>query len=247
MLQSLNIDNYLSGRQVLLKTDSQVVFFIIKKAGSHVGSLHNLFKSVWWYCLAHDISIEANWIPREENEFADWYSKLIDSSDVQLNCQVFEMLAKIWGGFSIDLFASYNNYQMKPYFSLYWTPDTSGVNAYNYEWLSGAWCNPPFNQISKVISHARFYGVEQMCLIVPLWTQATWWNKLIQDRRYFQPFVHACYVLPYQGLFSNCEKRQPKYVGWDTLALRLDFSRLATSPTRVPFSGPGSILRLTEV
>lgn len=246
VIQSLNVDNELSGRRLLLKTDSQVVFHIIKKAGSHIGMLHSLFKSVWWYCFRYNIVMEATWIPRELNEYADWYSKAIFPCDIRLNRAVYNALYKIFGGFTIDLFASCDNYQLKPYFSLHWTPDTSGVDAFNFPWGDHAWCNPPFNQIGRVLNHVQRHGTRQMCLILPLWVQAPWWNKLILDGHSFLPYVHGCYVLPKDGLFSRDVKgeRHQTTSMWNMVALLVDCSTQAAKLTRVPFTGPGSTVQL---
>lgn len=204
--------------------------------------LHSLFKSVWWYCFHNKVVIDAGWIPRELNQVADWYSKAIFSCDVRLNTDVFRRLEKIWEGFTIDLFASYDNYQLKPYFSYYWTPDTSGVDAFNFPWARNAWCNPPFNQIGRVITHAEHHKTQGLCLILPLWVQAPWWNKLILDRHHFIPYIHSCSVLPSDNLFSRDVKGHLQQFTsiWTMVALWVDYSKQAPMLTRVPFTGPGS-------
>ena len=242
VIRSFNVDINLEGKRLLFKTDSQVVYYIIKKSGSHVGMLNCLFKSIWWYCFKYNIVMDSAWIPRELNDFADWYSKAIFSCDVRLNPNVYRQLEKIWGGFTIDLFASYDNYQLKPYFSYYWTPDTSGVDAFNFPWGDNAWCNPPFNQIGRVLTHVQQHRTRQLCLILPLWVQAPWWNKIAVDRHRFMPYVHKCFLLPRENLFSRDVKGETRQTTstWEMMALLIDYSALALTQIRIPLTGPGS-------
>ena len=106
-----------------------------------------------------------------------------------LNPEIFSNLQRIWGAFSIDqinqdLFASYNNHQTKQYYSFYWTPTSSGVDAFKFNWGRTCYCYPPYKLMGKVISHARICGA-RMCLIIPYWVQAEWWNMITTDGHWF--------------------------------------------------------------
>ncbi len=50
--------------------------------------------------------IETQWIPRAENQIADVLSKTIDLDDWKLNPELFAMLHRAWGPFTIDRFAA---------------------------------------------------------------------------------------------------------------------------------------------
>ena len=52
--------------------------------------------SIFAICASSHIQIEPKWIPREENELANYYSKVIDSDDSMLNPMLFRWLDKIW-------------------------------------------------------------------------------------------------------------------------------------------------------
>ena len=226
----------------MLKTDNQSVFYIINKAGSHIPKLHVLFKDVWWYCFRQGICITATWIPREQNQWADFYSKLIESSDIKLNPAIFDALQRMWGVFDIDLFASYNNFQIKKYYSFYWTPTTHGVDAFNYTWGRQCYCNPPYKLIGNVIEHARSSSA-RMCLIIPCWYQAGWWNKITDDGNWLATWIRDYRVLPrtrdLQSKGCPGSKVQREYSKtapiWDTLALLIDFSPWAGTRLKMPF------------
>ena len=100
-IQSFNRGDELRGKRILIKTDNQAVFYIINRAGSRDSHVHDLCKQLFWYCIHFNIRIQAVWIPRELNSFADYYSKLTDSSDWRLDTKVFRHLSSLWGGFDI--------------------------------------------------------------------------------------------------------------------------------------------------
>ena len=226
---SLNMNDELQGINILIKTDSQAVYNIIRAAGSRAPLLHDLFKKLFWYALSESFSITAAWIPREENEFADFYSKFIDSGDVKLNPDVFRWLQSKWGKFSIDLFASADTFQMQPYYSYYWTPTTAGINAFNYPWGPQSYANPPFCLIGKVLRHAIQGQVRRLILIIPFWVTAAWWNMLVTNngQSFISPVRDVVLFPRMENLFISGPKRRGEYLpNWSTIALLLDFSQV---------------------
>eukprot|EP00955_Chlamydomonas_euryale_P001850 21011-Chlamydomonas_euryale.AAC.1 len=69
----------------------------INRAGSPTPIVHQQCRELWWFCIHRDIRLKASWIPREENELADFYSKLEDSGDWQLNPNIFQQVQRMWG------------------------------------------------------------------------------------------------------------------------------------------------------
>ena len=99
------------------------------------------------------------------------------------------------------------------------------VDAFNFPWADNAWCKPPFNKIGQVIDHVQTNGTRSLCLIIPLWVHAPWWNKVVHDSHRFKKFIHACYVLPWENLFSKGPKADMGPVGWETLAWHVECHR----------------------
>ena len=242
--KSFNQHSELRGKRILIHTDNQAVFFIINKAGSRTATIHDLCKQFLWYCITSAIDVHANWIPREQNELADFYSKEVDSSDWKLRPDVFALLTDRFGTFDIDLFASYNNYQVKDYYSLYYTPTCSGIDAFNFHWGRACWCNPPFFQMARVLAHA-FACSARMCLICPFTPTAPWWHSLLDsDPLFFASFVHNCVdlldlcdpidlFLSGRYDYAKGASRKPR---WRSLALLVDFATPTLKPLRIPYS-----------
>ncbi|VDI24888.1 Hypothetical predicted protein [Mytilus galloprovincialis] len=60
-------------------------------------------------CVQNNISIEVEWVPREENKLADFYSKIFDFDDWQISDIHFKYFNNLWGPFTCDVFADFNN------------------------------------------------------------------------------------------------------------------------------------------
>ena len=228
-LQSFNRDGRLIGLRILVKTDNQAVFFIINRAGSRDSHTHALCKELLWYCIHNTISLHATWIPRELNAFADFYSKLTDSSDWRLDPLVFLHLNSQWGPFHIDLFASFENHHTPAYYSYFATPTCTGVDAFNFTWGRSCWCFPPFSLMGRILEHARACSA-RMCLICPFTPTALWWPLLTPNGQTFFSFVRGCELLPKRPnlltsgrLAHTFLNRKPR---WNFLALLIDFPSL---------------------
>lgn len=81
----------LANHRVKWFTDNQNVVRIIA-VGSRVVELQALAVEIFRSTLCHHISIEPEWIPCEENELADYVSRLVDHDDRMLNPTVFSAL-----------------------------------------------------------------------------------------------------------------------------------------------------------
>jgi len=237
-IQSFNKFNALNHKRVLIKTDNQAVFFIINKAGSRDLFVHQVCKDFTWYCIFNNIMLKATWIPREQNQLADFYSKLIDSGDWKLQPTVFRSLQRQWGPFDVDLFASFDNHQLPKYYSLYFTPTCAGVDAFNFHWGRACFCNPPFGIMAKVLSHALNCRA-CMCLICPFTPGALWWPLLTQNNgQSFIPQVRDFWLLGREpNLFLSGRvayshaNRAPR---WNNIALWMDYEHRGSKTLPIP-------------
>ena len=82
----------------------------------------------------NQIRLEPEWIPREENEFTDYLSRIADYDDWMLNPAVFQELDALWGPHTIDRFVEVHNRQLERFKSQYWNPWTEAVDAFTCDW-----------------------------------------------------------------------------------------------------------------
>jgi hypothetical protein len=57
------------------------------------------------------------WIPREQNQTADAYSKVFDYDDWSITDKYFDFFNKLWGPFTCDVFADTMNHKKNYIFS----------------------------------------------------------------------------------------------------------------------------------
>jgi hypothetical protein len=67
--------------------------------------LQELALNIYEICIFNNISIELEWIPRNGNIQADFFSKIFDFDDWSVADHIFQMLNKKWGNFTFDRFA----------------------------------------------------------------------------------------------------------------------------------------------
>jgi ribonuclease HI len=242
-LESLGRARRLSGRTVIVCTDNQGTCFNILKAGSTAPGIHLECRRIFWYCIRQDIQLTARWIPRELNQVADFYSKLVDYSDWQLLPAVFaEVQARLQVTFSADMFASHNTYLIDRYFSLYYTPGCVDVDAFGRRWEGTPWCHPPFSLIARAIRHGQLSEV-RMGLLCPCTPGAAWWHMVAASSSHFHRYVVRCLPLGIgrhlltRGTAAGAQGGKPCH--WNLMVLILDFSReVALCPYPLPIPTP---------
>jgi hypothetical protein len=69
-----------------------------------------------------------------ENEKADYISRLIDHEDWEVSGKIFDLMNGLWGPFTIDRFANFNNKKLNRYNSLYWNPGSEAIDAFSQNW-----------------------------------------------------------------------------------------------------------------
>ena len=178
----------IANRRVTFVLDSQAATYNLLKGGGPKPDLSLLVKQIWDECVSCGADATAEWIPREENAFADALSKLRDRSDWQINPHIFDALNDQFGPFDIDRFAAAHNTQCEVYNSLHYDAGAAATDAFKQDWSgSNNFCNPPFDQIDRVL-HAQECKAK-LTLIYPEWPSAPWFNRV-------QRSAHAIVQLP---------------------------------------------------
>ena len=145
----------LSNSRVRWLTDNQNVVRILE-VGSRKCDLQREVLRVFKLMCQYQIHIEPSWIPREENQYADYLSRTIDYEDWRLNPIVSNMLDGMFGPHTIDRFADANNTQLIRFNSFYWSPGSEAVDAFTVNWAEeNNWLCPPIGLIPRVIRHMQ--------------------------------------------------------------------------------------------
>ena len=98
--------------------------------GSRNPILQNEALAIFDALVAHQVRIEPEWIPREENQQADFISRIIDHDDWSVHPDIFQRLERMWGPHTVDQFASFFNTQLPRFNSRFWNPRSEAVDAF---------------------------------------------------------------------------------------------------------------------
>jgi hypothetical protein len=121
------------GRLVVLHVDAMNLLGIANR-GSPRLAINELARELLRFCLRHKITTSVEWVPREENAFADDISRMLIPEDYMLSRDFFGLLGCKWGPHTVDLLASNANNPCTKFFSLHWCRGSSGINAFGHEW-----------------------------------------------------------------------------------------------------------------
>ncbi len=80
---------------VVVQVEAHNLLEIINR-GSIKLAINKLARHLFWFCLANGITLSVEWVPREENAFADEMSKLLIPDDWKLTPKFFNLLEARW-------------------------------------------------------------------------------------------------------------------------------------------------------
>jgi hypothetical protein len=219
--------NKFEDKSIQWYTDNMAVPRVVQK-GSMKFDLHALALEVYQICLEHNTDLTLLWIPREANEAADYLSKVADVDDWEVDQRIFNFLDKVYGPFSIDLFASHLSKKSDKFLSKYWCTGTAGVNAFAYSWAGEfAWLVPPPYLIISVLKHCEACKAKGV-LIAPKWPSAPFWSYIYPGQK-LRAGLHL--LLEYKnperffkrGLFSNEVFQEARFAS-NVLVLGIDYA-----------------------
>ena len=184
----------LSDERIRWFTDNQKVVKILMY-GSRKPLLQAEALAVFHLCVTHHLTIEPEWIPRKDNQVADYLSRVVDEDDWMVHPMIFHQLDLLWGPHTVDRFANVDNRQLERFNSRFWDPETEAVDAFTVNWGDGInwWC-PPVGLVPRLVQHAsktKAVGT----LIVPQWISAPFWPILFPEGSPAN-FVQAVVQLP---------------------------------------------------
>ena len=208
---------------VEIRTDNLSAARIIQK-GSRRPHLQDLALQIFRLCTQNDILLHPIWIPREQNQYADYLSKLTDTDDWSIDDETFSYLCQQFGHPDFDRFADDVNCKVPRFNSRFLCPNSSGVNAFAQNWSDAQlnWFCPPVKHICATLHHARLCEARGI-LHIPQWPSSHFWT-LLHDGRSFQSFIKDYRILDpfYTSTAENCQFKG--FLSFHAIALLIDFS-----------------------
>ena len=106
------------GKFVVFQVDAQNFLGIVNR-GSPRLNINELARELFRLCVERDITLEVEWVSREENALADELSKLLIPSEWMVGRAKLLQLEERWGRHTVDLFALSDNNQCERFYSLH--------------------------------------------------------------------------------------------------------------------------------
>jgi hypothetical protein len=221
------IAHELSNHRVRWFSDNQNVVRIVQ-VGSRVEELQKEAVDIFKVAIAHNICLEPEWIPRTQNEFADYVSRIVDYDDWGLSLNAFALVEERWGPHTVDRFANDYNSKLPRFNSRFMVIGSEAVDAFTVSWRDeNNYLCPPIYLIPRVLYHAQNCSCKGS-LIVPEWQSAVFWPLLCDSSGNFVEFVTDFFYFPLvPGLFVEGKKGACLFRDGiptsNLLALRIDF------------------------
>ena len=174
---------------------------------------------IFFYYLRSNINLTPEWVLRELNHDADYYSKIADTDSWSIGRKCFDFINSHFGPFSVDRFADDRNKMLKSFHSSYYCPGTSHVNV---EWENQL-ALPPISLIGSTLRHLRIcegHGA----LLVPVWESSYCWPLIYPNGLRPAYFIKDILTVNpnYEGYNQN--DIFSGFAPFSAIALKLDFT-----------------------
>ena len=175
----IEFKHLLLGQSVLWNTDSKNVARKVKR-GSMKVYLLNIAVAIFHITRKYRINLNVVWIPRAQNEEADFWSRVRDFNDWGIEPVWFvKICAHCKVNPIVDRFADFRNKKTKRYNSRFYHSTSEAVDAFSQNWAGVVnWVVPPLYLVNRAVDYARICQAE-IVLVVPLWRSAVFWPKLL--------------------------------------------------------------------
>ncbi|EIE88314.1 hypothetical protein RO3G_13025 [Rhizopus delemar RA 99-880] len=163
---------------VLIRTDNTTsMTYINKQGGTRSLPLMTLATQVWTWCLKNNIMLQAQYIQGIHNKVADFESRRQYFKNLwMIKPAIFQQINRMWGPYSVDLFADRTTRLLPKYVS--WIPDPHAIHtdAFTIPWkrFPHPFINPPWNLITRVLHKIIQERLPLVTLVVPYWPSAIW-------------------------------------------------------------------------
>lgn len=162
--------------EILVRVDNTTALSYLNRYGSvQHPHLSKLAREIWQWAESRNIMLFSSYIPSKENIHADRESRRIDTdNEWQLSDSAFRDIAREFGPFDVDLFATMLNAKCQLYISWHPDPDAWVIDAFTLSWENlNFYAFPPFILIPRVLRKIVNDKAEGT-VVVPAWPSQSW-------------------------------------------------------------------------
>jgi hypothetical protein len=186
-------------------TDSENVSRIFRRGSGDLSPMR-LALQVVELALKLNLHLNPIWVSRTDPRLqkAEAMTKQVNTDDWSIHPETFGTLQQWFGKFSVDLFASSENFKVARFYSYAFSANSAGVDAFSMSWEGKkAYGAPP---IALMLRTIRKIEVTKMTgvLLIPLWRGARFWLHAFPDGRHLG------------GVFRSFSQLKAKKRSWGT-------------------------------
>ena len=189
--------------------------------------LQDIAISIFKVCMKNSITLELEWVPRSENETADYLSRIVDYDDWGISFKTMDIIIQRFENLQVDWFASEHNAKLSVFYSRFWNPSSTGMDAFSESWHGkfGLFV-PPVSIIYRVIRKLEVDQVQGV-LVVPFWKSAVFWPLLCPNGRFISNIVDMIDLPGERSFYVKCKNGRGIFGNTDLhfrmLALMINF------------------------
>ena len=170
-------DTATNQRVTAMCDNSTVVAYVSKQEGTVSDSLCELTGQLLRLTKAHNVLLEARYLPGQLNVLVDLLSRRnqVLAAEWSLLPEVAKKIIRTWGSPTIDLFATHLNAKLPLYCSLIPDPKAVFEDAFRHPWNNlDVYAFPLFHLVERVVARVRETPNLSMTMIAPLWPEKSW-------------------------------------------------------------------------
>ena len=157
--------------------------------------------------------MQLHWVPRSENEQANFPSLIIDTDDWQISYAFFQYVNSLWKPAAIDDFARFKNTKLPMFNSRFWNPGTETADCFTADWRHDMnLLVPPLNLVARCLGYLTECKAKGL-LICPAWKSASFWPLLFPKEENPVSVVTDYKIIPNDGnvfIAGSCKKKKKK-------------------------------------
>ena len=164
----------LKGHALRWFTDAKNVVSIVRK-GSMKPILLDLALLIYRTTKEYHIRLAVSWIPRVENEAADFASRIVDHDDWGIRDECFHNITQTLGVPTVDRFADERNTKCARFNSRFFCRSAEATDAFTQVWTHDInWLVPPLYLVARTVRYLKLDAAAGI-LVVPIWLSAHYW------------------------------------------------------------------------
>lgn len=187
-------------------TDSQVVFWLLKKMDSPKEGLYQKLLSIYSFLEEQEASLCVEWIPGVDNIVPDRLSRDPVFCDWRISLVLFQALEDCLGPHTLDCCATFLSRFVSRFTSIHPEIFSEGNSLLSHCWgVENGFLNPPIAWVGRFACLLESLESVHVTVIVPAWPTRLWFRTLLR--------TSWCY----------CQVPQlPRAPGWPLTVFRLD-------------------------